>query len=91
MRSKVISEWGKTMGAIHKVTSELQLKNAKYRKYWDKEIIIEKADELLPNEDNIILDKLKQILDTVNTFNKDGNVFGLTHTDMRPRNFAFDS
>jgi Ser/Thr protein kinase RdoA (MazF antagonist) len=77
------------MGAIHRVTSELQLKNAKYRKYWDKEVIIERADELLPNEDNVILKNLKQILGIVNTFSKNKNSFGLTHTDMRPRNFAY--
>ncbi len=53
------------MGHIHRITSQEHLSHKNNRLIWDQEIIIEKAQELLPSEDQEVLAELKRVTDTL--------------------------
>ncbi len=87
---EVINKWGETMGIVHRITQK-EYQNIDYQKRinWDKDIIIDKAKELLPKEDSFILDRLYLLMNSLKLFSKGNSDFWLVHTDMRPRNFNF--
>lgn len=89
-KNEIVKEWGATMWKIHKITSinydKLDVWN---RLEWYEEIIIKKADELLPNEDKYILDILNNFINSFSSLKKDNDEYWLVHTDMRPRNFHY--
>lgn len=88
-RQVMVQEWWRTMGKIHRVTSQEQLMHKNNRLIWNQEVIIEKAHELLPQEDQEILIELKRITEKLSWASADSENYWLVHTDMRPRNFAY--
>lgn len=88
-RQLMVQEWWRTMGNIHRVTSQEQLTHKNNRLIWDQEIIIERAHELLPQEDQEILIELKRITEILRWVPTDSVNYWLVHTDMRPRNFSY--
>lgn len=88
----IITEWWRTMWEIHKIISNNStILDSSNRLDWDEEIIIDKAEYLLPNEDSFILDILNKIMNSFNALDKNNNEYWLVHTDMRPRNFHYDN
>jgi len=89
---EIIKEWWTTMWKIHKIISinynKLDTSN---RLEWYDEIIIKNADELLPKEDKMILDILKDLIKNFEVLEKNNDEYWLVHTDMRPRNFHYSN
>lgn len=85
----IVRHWGWTMGKIHRVTSENELPHKNKRLVWEEEIIISKAQELVPEEDSCILRELYNVIQKLEKISKDTETYWLVHTDMRPRNFAY--
>ncbi len=88
-RQTMVREWWRTMGHIHRITSQEHLSHKNNRLIWDQEIIIEKAQKLLPSEDQEVLAELKRVTDTLKWVTTNSENYWLVHTDMRPRNFAY--
>jgi len=89
-KDKIIRTWWRTMWKIHKTTCQNSKElNIKSRLEWDEEIIIDKADYLLPDWDNIVLSELNKILERFSYLQKNNKEYWLVHTDMRPRNFHY--
>ncbi len=89
-RWRMVREWWKTMWKIHRVTSEATMIHSYNRQNWDKEFIIHKADELLPDHEWDILGELRLIMDGTKSFPVNRDTYWLVHTDMRPRNFGYN-
>lgn len=88
-RQMMVQEWWRTMGNIHRVASQEQLSYKNNRLIWDQEVIIENAHELLPPEDQEVLAELKRVTGILKWVSADSENYWLVHTDMRPRNFAY--
>lgn len=88
-RKIMVRNWWRTMGEIHRVSSQEQLLHKHKRLVWDEEVIIAKAGMLLPEWDLDILRELERITVFLKWIPITSWEYWLVHTDMRPRNFAY--
>lgn len=89
-RRKMVKEWGRTIGEIHRVSSQNHFIHKNNRLVWDHEIIITNAQDLLPEGDWAIFGELQSILESLRWVSMSSENYWLVHTDMRPRNFAYE-
>ena len=81
--------WGRNLGEIHRATRAHRPIGAK-RWHWSDEILIRKADELLPKDDVISRKEFEEVMAACAALKKTEQNFGLIHADHAPQNFNFD-
>lgn len=85
---RMIYNYGKTIGLFHKLTKNyIETEGIKKRFDWDQDLIILNASMYLPEEDNIVLERLQEIVEEIRTLEKNDDNFGLIHTDIHMGNF----
>lgn len=84
-------EWGKNLALIHKASMTYLPKTEDPKRWqWDEEILIAKAEQLIPASDKKSLQEFHEVLSLCKNLPKNRFNFGLIHADHAPQNFRFD-
>ena len=87
---KLFFAWGKAIGEIHKVTrTYIQSTNIKKRPSWDEDDLLE-IENYIPENEEIIVERTKELLRELATLPTTVDYFGLIHGDIHSGNFFFD-
>lgn len=85
---KMFYNYGKTIGSFHRLTKTYKVsKGIKKRYTWDQDLIITNANKYLSKEDSVILERLNEVVNEINTIPRNKDNFGLIHTDIHMGNF----
>ncbi len=88
----LFKEWGRNLALIHNAaTAFAPRKGEPDRWIWSNEILIAKADDLIPQEDVKSREELHEVLARCESLNKSKSDFGMIHADHAPQNFRYDS
>jgi len=80
--------YGRTIGSFHWLTKMYQPALGIDRRFkWDEDPLLVHADEYLPKEDAIILERFHTLVNEINTLKINKNNYGLIHTDIHAGNF----
>jgi len=84
-------EWGEVVGKMHTLTKDYKPSaGISRRKSWHQEKYIESMQNLLTGEDEILIEKGKDIIGFLMSLHKDRDSFGLIHSDIHSGNFFVD-
>jgi len=84
-------EWGRNLALIHQAASAYRPDESKPKRWqWEDEILIARAEQLIPREDKKSLEELQGIVGRCKALSKPASEFGLIHADHAPQNFRFD-
>ncbi len=89
MNPDFLREYGKNIALMHKLTKGFEPTHKRYQ--FEDEDFIARADEFLPKEDKIILERLNEVMEEISKLDKNEDNYGLIHTDVHPGNFYVDS
>lgn len=81
-------EYGRVMATMHKLTVDYVPKHKRYA--WDEDILFDTCEQYLPKDKLVLMDRLNQSIDRLNTYPKQKDSYGLIHTDMHLGNFFID-
>lgn len=80
--------YGRTIGSFHWLTKMYQPALGIDKRFkWDEDPLLIHADEYLPKEDAIILERFHTLVNQISTLKISKNNYGLIHTDVHAGNF----
>ncbi|MBX3034902.1 MAG: phosphotransferase [Bdellovibrionaceae bacterium] len=83
-------EWGRNLGLIHQASMQFEPSSGFRRWSWEEEILIARAEQLIPVEDRASLEEFHEVMDLCRHLPKSPSEFGLIHADHAPQNFRYD-
>ncbi|SDM76048.1 phosphotransferase enzyme family protein [Sediminibacillus halophilus] len=87
---KVIHSWGKTIGAMHRVSKFYHPKEQiGYRKAWHQDDLLE-VERYLPASESLVISHAQELLETLYRFPKTSDNYGLIHNDIHSGNFHYN-
>ncbi|WP_161993042.1 phosphotransferase enzyme family protein [Sediminibacillus terrae] len=90
LNEKMIHSWGKTIGAMHKLSKSYHLKEQEgYRKQWHQDDLLE-VEAHIPASESITISHARQLVEMLYRFPKTKDNYGLIHNDIHSGNFHYD-
>lgn len=83
-------EWGRNLGLIHQAAAHFKPSQGFKRWQWEGEILIARAEQLIPVEDKESLKEFHEVMDFCRGLPKSPDEFGLIHADHAPQNFRYN-
>lgn len=85
---RMFYNYGKTIGFFHQLTKNYHESEGIQRRFsWDQDLIILNASKYLPKEDQVILNRLQEVVEAIRQIKPTKDNFGLIHTDVHMGNF----
>jgi amicoumacin kinase len=84
----LFEKWGKTIGHMHKVTKEYKAKGSR-RERWEEEELFNFQHYLSSENDQEIIDRGYEIINSIKGLEETKDSFGLIHSDIHPGNFFY--
>lgn len=86
--SDLFRAWGELTGRMHEATSRYRLQARDPRRpSWDDDELLKNAKNYIRQGDEIVLQRLDEVLAHMRELPRAQQVYGLIHTDIHPRNF----
>lgn len=82
-------EWGRNLGLIHQAATRFKPGQGFKRWQWKDEILIARAEQLIPSEDKASLKEFREVMDSCRSLPQSSAEFGLIHADHAPQNFRY--
>ena len=80
-------QWGKLLGKMHSLTKNYQGIDERRRPHWHEADLYENASEILPQNHEVILEKLMEINSALLNLPQSRENYGLIHNDLHMWNF----
>lgn len=91
MDESFLFTYGKSLGVLHRLSKTYKPDRfIPKRIAWDEETLYVKSGSFLSDEDQIIYQKFIELIQRINTFDKNIDTYGLIHTDFHLGNFFVD-
>lgn len=80
--------YGKTIGMFHRLTKDYKESDGIMKRYtWDDDLLIKNAKKYLPEQDEIIIERLNEVIKEIHSIKQTKDNYGLIHTDIHFGNF----
>ncbi|MEK7355016.1 MAG: phosphotransferase [Bdellovibrionota bacterium] len=84
-------EWGRNLAQIHRASSLFNSEGPPEKRWqWDEEILIARAEHLIPVDDTKSREEFREVLDRCRSLPRETSNFGLIHADHAPQNFRYE-
>lgn len=88
LTNEMFYNYGRTVGLFHKLTKNYRESEGIVKRYnWDEDTLIVNASKYLSSDDQIILERLDEVIQSIKMIEKTKDNFGLIHTDIHMGNF----
>lgn len=89
--SKILYNWGNTMGEMHKLTKSYKLKdNSIKRRHWHERNLIADYSGFIKDGTESFFEGVERLVKKGKAYPVNKNSYGLVHADMHARNFFVD-
>ena len=79
-----VHDWGGALGRIHAAARDYR---GPARWDWDAEVLLARAELLLPREDAALWQEWRAVMDHLHALPRPADAFGMNHADHAPQNF----
>lgn len=84
-------EWGRNLALIHNLSAAYKPTATEPKRWhWDVEVLISRAEELIPSEDETSREEFLEVVSRCKALAKSDSTYGLIHADHAPQNFRYD-
>jgi amicoumacin kinase len=88
---QLFQTWGRAVGKMHRLTKEYSPSKPDYKRFeWfeDGSVGLEKH---IPPDQKLVIQNYTKLMDSLNSFPRDRESYGLVHTDLHQGNFFIDN
>lgn len=90
LTESLFREWGKSIGKIHRLTKSYVPNTVARRPSWHDDKVFSNAREYIPVGNELVVQKLEQLVQNLKVLPHDRDSYGLIHTDIHTGNFFID-